>query len=524
MTNAASIDDHELASEQTLVTRAEAGDERAFDELYRRHAPNAWRLSLAVTRNPHDAADVMAESFAKIFTAIRAGRFSSDAPFRPYLLTTARNTAIDLHRSRRRETTGDDPDTGDTVVDLRTGADPLASLEAGEDARLIASAFTRLPERWRSVLWLSAVEGLKPKDIAPIVGLSPNATSQLAVRARQGLREQYLQAHVARSKDRNCSRAVSRLGAYVAGTLGPSDTEKVERHLGLCETCTDRHRQLTDVGSHLRLFALPLPLLLVDQVRATWAAAVVTSPDGSGTGLSATAEKVIAGVSAAAAAVGVFGAALLGTPSSTPDESAAPRTAAPIALEAPTPVPFDLDEGVDLPSSLTADPAPAASTTPASGPAGGPANTGSVNTGSANTGSANTGSANTTGSSTAGPAPATDPSGPALAPASPAVEAPTAPVAPKTQPSQPEASDADPEPVVKVSTTVAGVPVAVEVGEEPGVAIGSQSAGSKPAPEEDEPVIVGGPLAPAAAVVESVTEPVAETPVATASDADSLEL
>ena len=48
-----------------------------------------------------------------------------------------------------------------------------------------AKAFASLPERWQVVLWHLEVEGQKPADIAPLLGMSPNSVSALAYRARE---------------------------------------------------------------------------------------------------------------------------------------------------------------------------------------------------------------------------------------------------------------------------------------------------------------------------------------------------
>jgi DNA-directed RNA polymerase specialized sigma24 family protein len=57
----------------------------------------------------------------------------------------------------------------------------------------VACAMRSLPERWRKVLWYAEVMGQKPRDIAPILGIEPNAVSALLIRARAGLRSAYEQ-------------------------------------------------------------------------------------------------------------------------------------------------------------------------------------------------------------------------------------------------------------------------------------------------------------------------------------------
>jgi len=166
--------------------------------LYVEHAPAARGLALSMVP-PDVADDIVAEAFARVLAAIRAGG-GPDHAFRPYLLAAVRNLANDWIAARRRVTVigdmGEEP--GDRSAPLISGFSRDAATEAEDraEARLIVRAFSRLPERWRTVLWHLEVEGKSPADVAPTFGLSSNGVSALAVRAREGLRQAYLQEHI----------------------------------------------------------------------------------------------------------------------------------------------------------------------------------------------------------------------------------------------------------------------------------------------------------------------------------------
>jgi DNA-directed RNA polymerase specialized sigma24 family protein len=51
----------------------------------------------------------------------------------------------------------------------------------------VVAAMGSLPERWRTVLWYAEVLGERPRDIAPVMGMSANTVSALLIRARAGL-------------------------------------------------------------------------------------------------------------------------------------------------------------------------------------------------------------------------------------------------------------------------------------------------------------------------------------------------
>lgn len=302
-------------TDQALITVASRGDDGAFAELHRRHAPLAWRLGLAVAGDPDTAASAVAEATGTTFTAIRAGRFQAN-DHGTALAAATRNAALDL----RRAATSSSPVVGDD-------ADPL-----------LATAFAGLPERWRSVLWLRDAEGLPAGVVAPVVELTAEGVDQLAVRARLGLRDRYLRANVATTADRDCGRAVVRLGALEDGTLNETDRETLEHHLEHCLGCADRAVRVGALAAALPALAVPPADDLLDRSRAAWTAAVASS---TATGLSPRAEKVLAGASAFAAAVGVLGAALFGTGGGN-DPVASPL--APLVADIDTPKPVDLSD------------------------------------------------------------------------------------------------------------------------------------------------------------------------------------
>ena len=465
--------EHEATSETTLVAQAGSGDTGAFEALHHRHAESAWHLACAVTGDPSLAAAAVPEGFAKVFTALRAGRTSPENAFRPQLLAATRDAALDLRR-----------------------AQPDAGVEHVHDAPAVDVAFRGLPERWRSVLWLTGVEHLSPAEAAPIVGLAPDATEQLLDRARGGLREQFLQAHLSRTGDRNCARAVVRLGAYASGTLIEADAEKLERHLDLCAECSDRFAGVHDIDAELARLVIPTPILLLADSRDAWTAALATPKHRTATGLSPRTEKVLAGFSVLAAAAGVLGAALLGGGDvSKRSEQAAPKAS--LATES-TPADFDLESGLDIPSFGSG-------------------------TSSAGTGSSLTGAAGSAGGLVAGAGSSGSTAGDATGDGSTSDS--SSPVAPRTDPGPIAAEgpgsgggSAD-EPVISVGTEVAGIPIAVEIGTDPGVTVGPVTLGSEPEPEPeaetesaDEPSAPLEPVVePVEQVVETVTEPVSGT-------------
>lgn len=255
--------------DSALLRHAAGGDGAAFDELYRRHAEAAMRVAYAVATNQEDAADAVSDSFIKVLRVVQEGRFPPGLDFRPYLLVAARNCALDVARARARHRRAIEREipTAQGVVAAPGSAEAVLD---GVDAQLVASAFARLPERWRSVLWFTEVEGVPAREVAPIMGLSANGVAQLAVRARNGLRTAYLQVHLQGQVKPACRPFVADLGAYVGGVLTIREVAKVDQHLAACKACRARRDELDDLRTTLRRIAFPLPVALAAGIAARW--------------------------------------------------------------------------------------------------------------------------------------------------------------------------------------------------------------------------------------------------------------
>ncbi len=453
--------------ERALVAAASTGDRAALDELWRRHGQAAWGLALAVAGDVDDAARALADGLATATTGLRTGRLDAGAPFRDHLLRATRDAAVDRVRTR----------TEPVVVD------PAAEDPHGRPAVLLA-AFQSLPERWRAVLWLTEVEGVAPGLAAPLVHLDPEATVTLARRAERGLLEQHVRTSLAVAPAAaSCSRALTRLGAHVTGTLPAEDADRLARHLDLCEDCTARVAALRDATAALPTLVVPVPAEARSRAAVAWTAALGTAPTATAgtTGLSPRTEKVLAGVSAVAAAVGVLGAALFGLGADDGDEARLAATPiSPLVDRIATPRPFDMSE---LAVPLTTSPRATA------GPAGRAVDA-MFDTVTASPETTTDGGGTTTVPAPGGPTTIAD-------------ESPEAPGGPA--PALPEALT----PELQVELEVADTPIVVDLDEDPGVTVGPISLGDPDADDEqDDAVSVGGALEPLAPVVEPVADAV----------------
>ncbi|HOQ22996.1 MAG TPA: sigma-70 family RNA polymerase sigma factor, partial [Microbacterium sp.] len=235
-----------------LVLRTRSGDRAAFGELWRRHYRSGIVVANSITTQ-FDADDLVQEAYARIFQAIARGGGPTGS-FRAYLFTSIRHTAAGWGR-RQRETPIDEVDTL---------ADPDAEAHATDDAldrSLTAQAYRALPTRWQEVLWYTEIEQMKPAEVAPLLGMKAAAVAQLAFRAREGLREAWIQAHLRSAPEGSeCRFTIERLGAYARGNLGRRDTGKVDTHLAECARCAIVAAEAKEVSHRLALVLLPLTI------------------------------------------------------------------------------------------------------------------------------------------------------------------------------------------------------------------------------------------------------------------------
>ncbi|GGN00462.1 hypothetical protein GCM10011609_43540 [Lentzea pudingi] len=240
------VDENEV--DRDLLARVREGDDSAYGELFSRHADAIRRFSLRHVREAAEADDLTAESFFRMLQAIRRGSGPTDH-VRTYLLTVARRVAWEWS-GRRRDVPVEDEELGRRVEPVSDNANSRA------EHNLITRAFSSLPERWRVVLWRVEVEGERPATVAPHFGLSPNAMSALARRAREGLRAAYLQAHLAADDGRSsCAAIRSKLGTYTAGGVQGVEERRIRAHLDACSACTQLYTELNEVCATLRASA-----------------------------------------------------------------------------------------------------------------------------------------------------------------------------------------------------------------------------------------------------------------------------
>ncbi|WP_347877085.1 sigma-70 family RNA polymerase sigma factor [Streptomyces sp. BK208] len=377
-----------------------SGDDTAYEELYRRHADAVRRYARTCCRDAHTADDLTAEVFARMLQAVRGGS-GPEYAVRAYLLTAVRRVAAGWTRSAGREQLVEDFAVFATQAAHSTKVPDADTLELGADVRALHEAeqsmamraFRSLPERWQAVLWHTEVEDESPSEVAVLFGLDANGTRVLASRAREGLKQAYLQAHVsdALATDEECARYADRLGSYARGRLRIRAERGLRKHLEECARCRLAATQIEEVASGIPA-AVPVAVIgwfgaagyakvagLVAGGAGAGAAGAAAAAGGgtsggAGAGSGAAASEglgapVKAGIAAGVVAVAAAAALALGLAGSdSPDQEppkAAPPVSSPVAQPAPdTPTPTPSTRPPDAPPVPAPDPAPKPTPTP----------------------------------------------------------------------------------------------------------------------------------------------------------------
>ncbi len=180
------------ASDEALALALQGGEERALDELVRRHQQRLYAVAYRLTFNREDALDITQDAFIKAYRKI--GSWKPTGSFQAWLLRLTSNQAIDhLRRAKRygMRSAGDAARL-DSHVELAASASAETDRAVGgiEIEERIQEALSKLSPSQRTVFVLRHYEGMKLREIAPVLGCSVGSVKVHLFRAMRKLREE----------------------------------------------------------------------------------------------------------------------------------------------------------------------------------------------------------------------------------------------------------------------------------------------------------------------------------------------
>ena len=169
--------------DRELLERVRAGDEAAYDTVFRTWYALLVRVAGALLRDTDAAEEVVQDVMVELWR--RRHVMDAGTTLRAYLLRAVRNRSLNhlRHLKVRRDTTVD----VEALYDEPVSSDqPVVAKELGEAVRI---ALDELPPRCREVFDLSRVHGLKYAEIAETLGISQKTVEAQMGKALRVLRE-----------------------------------------------------------------------------------------------------------------------------------------------------------------------------------------------------------------------------------------------------------------------------------------------------------------------------------------------
>ena len=178
-----------MANDDTLICRAQSGDEGAFVDLIRVYYPFVYAIVIRIVNNPHDAEEVVQDTFLNAYRGL--AQYQEMAKFKNWLAEIARNRARSWLRKQRLDTVPIDEVSEHT---LGTQDLPDEQLIRREQRELIHSAMGTLSEKDREIARAYYLDGASYDELISTHGLSYNAIAFRLSRAKRQLskRLQYL--------------------------------------------------------------------------------------------------------------------------------------------------------------------------------------------------------------------------------------------------------------------------------------------------------------------------------------------
>lgn len=169
-----------MLTETELAVACANGDAGARKELYDRYSGRMWSVCLRYAKDRMIAEDMFQEGFIRVYEKI--GSYQGQGSLEGWIRRTFVNCAINYLDRHKRHITD---------AELSSGFEPwlpsglLERLTAGEMLEMIQ----RLPEAYRIVFNMFAIEGYSHREISEMLGINENTSKSRMLRARQALQK-----------------------------------------------------------------------------------------------------------------------------------------------------------------------------------------------------------------------------------------------------------------------------------------------------------------------------------------------
>jgi RNA polymerase sigma-70 factor (ECF subfamily) len=179
--------DQNDSSERELQERIRAGDERAFDIVFRDNYAHLVRMAESVLRQRAMSEEVAQEVMLELWR--RREVLQVEQSFRAYLLRSTRNRALNHVRHQRVV----EREAAIAAIDPRSAPSAEDEMLGTELEEAVRAAIDGLPERTREIFQLSRYQGLKYAEIAVALDISVKTVEKRMGQALAELRNRLSQ-------------------------------------------------------------------------------------------------------------------------------------------------------------------------------------------------------------------------------------------------------------------------------------------------------------------------------------------
>ena len=165
-------------SEHELIRGCLRGSAQCQRDLYERFAGKMYAVCLRYARNREDAADILQEGFLKVFTKL--DQFQFQGSFEGWVRRVMVNTALRAYQKQRFEF---EQTRYERLPEMPIDPDAMALLSEAELLNLVR----QLPDGYRAVFNLVAIEGYSHAEAATLLGIQESTSRSQLTKARRQL-------------------------------------------------------------------------------------------------------------------------------------------------------------------------------------------------------------------------------------------------------------------------------------------------------------------------------------------------
>ena len=163
-------------SDERLIALYVEGDNNAFDALVERHKVRVSTYICGYVKDEELADDIFQETFVKVISTIKQGRYVENGRFAAWITRIAHNLIIDFFRQEKSENVQSADGTGVNILNRKelseaTIEDDLVLSQIHADVRRMVM---QLPDNQRQVLVMRYYKNMSFKEIADVTKVSIN--------------------------------------------------------------------------------------------------------------------------------------------------------------------------------------------------------------------------------------------------------------------------------------------------------------------------------------------------------------